>query len=147
LETREGTALERVIFDILYAFFNFAFMAWGIRLCRQNHRAVMFAKGLDLGMDVRIVPVGIFYSRFQIVDNQGPGDTTKVPKGILQTANEVVGGLTIDDLAVRLARETQNDPKNVGTFALWACSPGMHSIRRNGIGLSCPKRLTNRRTL
>ena len=62
-------------------------------------------------MDVRIIPVGILYDSFEIVDDQSLRNTAEVPEGIFQTANEVVGGLTVDCFAVSLARETQNDPK------------------------------------
>jgi len=75
----------------------------------------MFAKGLDLGMNIRIVPVGILYGGPEIIDDQGPGHTAEMPEGILQAANEVIGGLTIDYFAVCLARETQNDPKDMRT--------------------------------
>ena len=112
LQAREHPALEHIIFYIIYTFFDLSLIPWRIKSGGQNHGAVMFAKGLDLGVDVRIVSVGILYCGFQIVDDQSPGHATKVPEGILQTANEVVSGLTIDNFTVRFARETQNDPKD-----------------------------------
>ncbi len=78
----------------------------------------MFAKRLDLEVDVRIVPVGILYGGLEIVDDQSSGNTAEMPESIFQTADEVVGGLAIDYFAVCLARETQNDPKNMGTLTL-----------------------------
>jgi hypothetical protein len=41
-----------------------------------------------------------------------------MPEGILQTANEVVGGLTIDYFTIRLARKAQNYPEDMRTPTL-----------------------------
>ena len=118
LQTGGHTALESVTLYVIYTTFDLSLVAWRIRLCGQNHSAVMFAEGLDLGVDVRIVPVGILYGRLEIIDDKSPGDTAEMPEGILQTANEVVGGLTIDYFTVRFAREAQDYPKDMGTLTL-----------------------------
>ena len=118
LQAGERMALESVIFYVIYTAFDLSLVTWRIRLCGQNHSAVMFAKGLDLRVNVRIVPVCILHGRLEIIDDQGPGDTAEMPEGIFQTANEVVGGLTIDYFAVCLARKAQNYPKDMGTLAL-----------------------------
>ena len=94
LQAREYTAFESVTLYIIYTAFYLSLVTWRIRFCGQNHSAVMFAKGLDFGMNIRIVPVGILYGGLEIVDDQSPGHAAEMPEGIFQTADEVVGGLT-----------------------------------------------------
>ncbi len=60
----------------------------------------MPAKGLDLRIELRIVSVRLGDGRLRVVDDQRPGNAAEVMKRILQTANEVVGGLAINRFAV-----------------------------------------------
>ena len=117
LQARERTALQGVIFYISDASFNLAFVPRCVRFCGQDDCAIMFAKRLDLGLDVRIIPVSLLYRCLEIVDNQSLGNAAEVPEGILQAAYEVLGGLTINYFAVGLARETQDNPKDMRAFA------------------------------
>ncbi len=53
-------------------------------------------------MNLRIVPVRLLDRGFEIIDDQGPGDPTKMPERILQTTKEAVGILVVKSLAVAL---------------------------------------------
>jgi len=61
---------------------------------------------------------GTLCRSLEIIDDQGPGSTAEVPEGIFETANEVVGGLTINCFTVSLARETQNNPEDMRSLTL-----------------------------
>ena len=53
-------------------------------------------------MDIRVIPVGILYGGLKIIDDQGPGNLAEMSEGIFQTANEVVGTLVVNSLAIAL---------------------------------------------
>ena len=78
----------------------------------------MFAEGLNLGRQFRVVPVGVFDRRLEIVDDQHFRHAAEMPEGVFNRANEVLRGLTIDRLAVSLAAVAQHDPKDVRSSPL-----------------------------
>ena len=92
-------------------------MARHVRLCWEDDRAIVFTEGLNLGVKLRIVPVGVLDRGPQVIDDHGPGGAVKMPESILQTANETVGVLTVHRFAVASAREAQDDAEYVGPTA------------------------------
>ena len=54
----------------------------------------------------------------EVVQDQAPGHPAEVPEGVLQAAEEVVGGLAVDGLAVALAGVAQDDAEDVGLAPL-----------------------------
>ena len=78
----------------------------------------MTGKIFELGVELRIIPVGLDHPRLQIVDDHGGRDATKVPERIFQTAQETLAGLSPDHFAVTLARMTQHRPKQMRASAL-----------------------------
>ena len=73
----------------------------------------MLGEGAQLGVQFRIKPVGRLDAGFEIVEDQHLGHAAEVPEGIFQAANEVLGRLPVDGLAVALARVAQDDAKDV----------------------------------
>jgi len=67
------------------------------------------------GVEVRVEPVGIFDSGPQVVYYNGHSDPAKVPEGVLDTADEVLRGLTEDRFAVTLAGAGEGYAKDIGT--------------------------------
>ncbi len=61
----------------------------------------------------------------EVVDHQRLGHAAEVVEGVLQTADEVVRGLSVNRLAVGLAGMTQDDPEDVGLAAT-----GLHPNRQ-----------------
>jgi hypothetical protein len=53
-----------------------------------------------------------------IIDDQPPGDPAEMPEGVLQAAEEVIGGLAVDRLAVALAGVAEHDPEHGGLAPL-----------------------------
>ena len=58
------------------------------------------------------------HGRLEVVQDQAPGHPAEVPEGALQAAEEVVGGLAVDGLAVALAGVAQDDAEDVGLAPL-----------------------------
>jgi len=77
----------------------------------------MLTKRLYLGMKLGIVPVRFVHRSFKIINDQGPRNAAKIPKGILERANEILGRLSKKRLTVSFARVTQCDPKDMTLFA------------------------------
>jgi hypothetical protein len=73
---------------------------------------------------LRIEPVGLGDCGLEVVDDQRPGHPAKVPEGILQAADELLGCLAINHLAVALAGMTQDDAEDVRL-----APPGFHTRR------------------
>src|SRR5262249_39377721 len=53
------------------------------------------------------------YGRPEVVQDQVSGDTAEVTEGALQAAEEVIGGLAIDRLAIGLAGVAQDDAEDM----------------------------------
>ena len=120
----------------------------------------MLGEGAHLGIELGIEPVGLRHGRLEVVQDQAAGHAAEVAEGVLEAAEEVVGGLAGDGLAEPLAGVAQDDAEDVGLASLavgadkrapvpkstWASSPGSHSMRRKGSSWACSRRRTNRRT-
>jgi len=70
------------------------------------------------GVEIGIEPVGILDSGPQVVYHNGPCDPAKVPEGVLDTADEVLRGLTEDWFAVTLAGAGEGYAKDMGAASL-----------------------------
>ena len=75
----------------------------------------MLAERHDLGIEFGFEPIDLLDGRPQIVDDQGPYHPAKVPEGIFQPADEVLGSLPPEGLGVTLARVAQDHPQDMGT--------------------------------
>ena len=75
----------------------------------------MFAERHHLGIELGLKPINLLDGRPQIVDDQGRDHPAKMPQGILQPADEVLGSLPPKGLGVTLARVTQNHAQDMGT--------------------------------
>ena len=78
----------------------------------------MLAKGADLGVELGIEPVGLLHRGAEVIQDQPPWRSAEMAEGILEAAEEVVGGLAVDDLAVGLAGVGQHDAEDMGLAAL-----------------------------
>jgi hypothetical protein len=56
--------------------------------------------------------------RAKIINDQDLRTAAKVPEGVFHALNEILGGLSVGDLAVRLAAVAQDDAKHVRLAAL-----------------------------
>src|SRR5271169_593155 len=113
LQARETVALQPILLDIIDAAFDLPLVPRRARLRGQDHATVMLTERLDLGIQVRVVPVGLLDPRLEIVDYQDLGHAGKMPKGVLDAANEVLGRLAVDCFAVALAAVRKHDAKDV----------------------------------
>jgi hypothetical protein len=77
----------------------------------------MSGEGTQLRVEVRIKPIRLLHAGFQVVEHQSPGHAAEVGESVFQTADEVLGGLAINGLAVTLARVAQNDAKDLSASA------------------------------
>src|ERR1041384_7059607 len=68
----------------------------------------MAAKAFELWIQIRIIPVGPADRGPEVVEVQGFGDTAEVTKRVLQAADERLGGLIPNGLAVGFARNAQH---------------------------------------
>ena len=78
----------------------------------------MFAERHHLGIEFGLEPIDLFDGGPQVVDDQRPDHPAKVPEGILQPTDEVLGRLPPEDLGVTLARVTQDHAQDMRTAAL-----------------------------
>ncbi len=58
-QAREDPPLQGVPLHVLHAAFDLALVPRRVRLGGQEHRAVVLGERLQLGMDLRVVPVGL----------------------------------------------------------------------------------------
>ena len=72
-QTGEGAAAQGIALGIGNSAFDLALMPRGVGACGERDRAVMPAEGLDLGIQLRVVPVSPGDGRLEVVDHQGPG--------------------------------------------------------------------------
>jgi hypothetical protein len=114
------TPLQSVVLSELDACFDLALVLGPCRLGRQYDGPVVPGKLRHLRIERWIEPVGFEDRRLQIVYDGGARDSAKVSVGVLTTANERLGILPPDRLAVALARMTEHGTKQVRapTFAL-----------------------------
>ena len=157
----EGASLQGVVLDVSDAAFDLPFVGGAIGPCWQEDRAVMGRERTDLGVELGLEPVGFLDCGAKVVEDQAPGRAAEMIERILKTTNEVLGRLSRDRLAVRLAGVTQDDAKDVGLAPLaigprsgapvpkstWASSPGSDSKRRTGRSSRSRRPWTKRRTL
>ena len=80
--------------------------------------AVILAEGANLGVELGIEPVGLLHGGLEVVQDQPSRRSAEVAEGVLDAAEEFVGGLAVDGLAVGLARVRQHDPEEMGSPAL-----------------------------
>src|SRR5512135_3252792 len=118
LQTREAPPPQGVLLDVVDAALDLPLVAGRVGACRQEHGPVVFAEGADLGVDLRVEPVGRLHGGLEVVQDQAPGHAAEMPEGALQAAEEVVGGLAGDGLAVALAGVAQDDPEDMGLAPL-----------------------------
>jgi hypothetical protein len=118
LQAGEAPAPQGVFLDVVNAPLNLPLVARRVGTRWQEHRAVMFAETADLGVDLGIEPVGLLHGRLEVIQDQSPGHPAKATEGPLQAAEEVVGGLAVDRLAVRLAGVAEHDPQDMGLASL-----------------------------
>ena len=72
----------------------------------------MGREGLQLRMDLRVVPVGPMDGRFEVVDDQPLRHAAEMVKRVFQASEKRLGALAIDGLAVAFATMAQDDPKD-----------------------------------
>src|SRR5262245_34020141 len=113
LQAGEHVALECVLLHVADARLDLALVPGRARLGRQNGQTVMLGKRTQLGIQLRIKPVRLLDAGFQVVEHQHLRHAAEVMKGILQTAQKLLAGLTPDRLAVAFARVTEDDAKDV----------------------------------
>src|SRR5487761_2115417 len=118
LQADEALASQGVFLDVVHAPLDLPLVSWHIRTCWQEHRAVMFAEGADLRVDLRVEPIRLLHGRLEVVQDKAPGHPAEMPEGVLQAAEEVLGGLAVDRLAVGLAGVAQDDAEDVGLAPL-----------------------------
>ena len=109
---------QGVVLDVVDALLDLPLVAGRVGPGGQKHGAVVLAEGADLGVELGIEPVGLLHGGLEVVQDQPPGHAAEVAEGILQAAEEVVGGLAVDDLAVGLAGVAQHDAEDMGLAAL-----------------------------
>ena len=94
-------------------------MARHVGLGWQNHRTVMLTEGLNLGIQLRIIPVRLADRGPEIIDDDGLEHALEMPECILQTADETLGGLMKYRFTVGFARMAQDDTEDI-TFSTFA---------------------------
>src|SRR4051812_6929318 len=99
----EAPCSQGVFLDVIDAPLNLPLVAGRVGTRGQEHGPLMFADGADLGVDLRVEPVGLLHGRLEIVQDQPSGDVAEVPAGALKAAKQVIGSLAVDSLAVALA--------------------------------------------
>src|SRR6266511_3228183 len=72
----------------------------------------MPAKAFELWIQIRIMPIGPTDRGPEVVEVQGFGDAAKVTKRVFQTADERLGGLIPNGLAVGSARKAQHNAED-----------------------------------
>ena len=70
---------------------------------------------LQLGIDLRVIPIGLNHPGLQIINDHRGRDAAKMPERIFQTPDKALAGLPPHDLAVTLARMTQYPAEQMRT--------------------------------
>ena len=106
-------ALQRVVLDVLDAVLDLALVARHPGPGRQDDRAVMAGEVRELGVDLRIEPIGLDDAGLQVIDHGPQRDPAKVPEGVLQAAQKRLGVLAPDHLRVAFPGMAQDAAKQV----------------------------------
>src|SRR5665213_783030 len=107
-KAREGPALEGVILDVLDARLDLALMPGHGGLGRGEDRPVMAAELDQLGIEIRVEPVGLEHGGLQIIDDRARRHAAKMPERVFQAPDEGLGRLPPDHLGVALARMAED---------------------------------------
>ena len=118
LQAGEASPFEGVVLDVVDAFLDLPLVAGCVGPRGPEDQAVVLAKGADLGVELGIEPVGLLHGGLEVIQDQPPWYSAEVAEGTLDAAEEVVGGLAIDGLAVGLAGVGQHDAEDMGFAAL-----------------------------
>jgi len=87
-------------------------MLWSSWQTGHNHRPIVASELQQFGIELWIGKVEFEHRRFEIIQIDGLSDSAQMAEGIFQAANERLGILMQDSLAISLARETQHDPEH-----------------------------------
>ena len=113
-QTLKAPSLHRVVLRILYPTrLHLALVPGHGRLGRQNRRAAVPGELLQLGIEVRIKPVGPEHARLQGVEHHRRAHAAEMPERILQTPDETLGRLPPHRLSLPLARRAQHPPEQM----------------------------------
>ena len=82
-QAAERVSLQCIILCVLDAAFDLAFVFRSVRLRRQDGRSIVSCKGLQLRMNLRIVPVRLLHGGFQIIDHQSFRHASKIVQSVL----------------------------------------------------------------
>ena len=118
LQAGEASPLEGIVLNVVDTLLDLPLVAGRVGPRGPEHDAVMLAEGADLGIELGIEPVGLLHGGLEVIQDQPPRCSAEVAEGILDAAEEVVGGLAVDDLAVGLAGVRQHDAEEMGFAAL-----------------------------
>ena len=77
----------------------------------------MLAKGLNLGVELWLEPVGLLDRGAEIIQHYRFGYSAEVAESTLEAAEEIVGGLAINNLAVGLAGVGQHNAEDMSFVA------------------------------
>ena len=113
----EGAPAQGIALEVTDPALGLAFVFRGSGPTGQQGAAVVPAKAHQLGVEFRIAPVGLLHRGAQVVEIQNLGDAPEGAKRILQTTDEVLGGLVKDRFAVSLARVAQDHAQDPGPTA------------------------------
>jgi hypothetical protein len=80
----ERSGLQAVVLHVADLTLDLALVPGRIRTGRKDHRAVVFAKRRQLGIELRIVPVRMNHRRLEIVHHDRPGNTPERSKRIFK---------------------------------------------------------------
>ena len=118
LQAGEASALQGIVLGIVDTFLDLPLVTRRVGSSGQEDTAVMLAEGADLGVELGIEPVGLLHGGLEVVQDQPSRHSAEVAEGVLDAAEEFVGGLAVDGLAVGLARVGQHDPEEMGSAPL-----------------------------
>src|SRR5580700_6836083 len=159
-EGLEAPPLECIGPNVGHAPLYFPFVLRRPGATRDDVHAVVPAEVGQLWIDLRIKPIGLQHRRFHIVEVQQERRTTQISETVFQAAQERLGVLPGDRLAVALARIAQYHPQDPTTAPLtlavidrapkpkssWSSSPGWHSKRQTRSGWASRSLRTKRFT-
>ena len=109
----EVMSFEGVILHVVDVAFDFALVLGCVWARGNDGRLIVVREGEDLGVQFRIVPVGLFDGRLQIIDPQSGRNSSEVAKGVLERSEKVVSALGEEGLGVAFARVAEGDAQDV----------------------------------
>ena len=98
---------------VFYPRLDLAFVARHVRFGRQYDGLIMLGESDDLGIELRIKPIGLGDGRPQIIDHTGVGNPAEITESVLQAANEIFRRLPPDHFAVSLAGVAEHDAEEM----------------------------------